>query len=258
MKLAELQAKFQDAIIGDDRAILEAVNSSRRLDRAARFAVYSEAYRLRLAGFLAEDYRVLRNAIGDEAFGALVEAYIEATLSHHPNARWYARQLPEFMRRAEFLRDRGEWIDLAAFERALADAFDARDAKAREIGALASVPSDAWPRLRFGFQKSLALLTLSRGTIAAYEAAAADDPLPRTGAGAGEETVLVWRDRGQQVLHRILDEAETLALTEASAGKTFGEICSLLAFLDESDAVAERAAGFLTRWFADGLIIDVE
>jgi hypothetical protein len=255
VKLAELQAKFQDAIIGDDRAILDAVNPSRRLDRAARFAVYSEAYHIRLAGFLAEDYRVLRNAIGDEAFGALVEAYIGATLSHHPNARWYARQLPEFMQRAEAWCDRAEWIDLAAFERALADAFDARDAEAREIGALASVPAEAWPRLRFGFQKSLALLTLSRGTIAAYEEAAADDP-PRTGA-AGEETVLVWRDRGQQVLYRMLDEAETLALTEASIGKTFGELCSLLAFLDESDAVAARAAGFLARWFADGLIVDV-
>jgi hypothetical protein len=259
VKLAELQAKFQDAIIGDDRAILEAVNPSRRLDPAARFAVYTNAYRLWLAGFLAEDYSVLRNAMGDEMFGALVEAYIGATLSHHPNARWYARQLPAFMRRAEAWRNRGEWIDLAAFERALADAFDASDAEALEISVLAGVPAEAWPRLRFGLQKSLVLLRLSRGTIAAYEAAAADDPLPpRTGAGVGEETVLVWRDRGLKVAYRMLDEAETLALTEAAAGKTFGEICSLLAFLDESDAVAERAGGFLAQWFADGLIINVE
>jgi len=146
VKLAELQAKFQDAIVSDDRAILDAVNPSRRLDRAARFAVYAEAYHLRLAGFLAEDYRVLRNAIGDEMFGALVEAYIGATLSHHPNARWYARQLPEFMQKAEPWRHQREWIDLAALERALADAFDARDADAREIGALGAIPAEARPR----------------------------------------------------------------------------------------------------------------
>lgn len=258
MKLAELQAKFQDAIIGNDRSILDAVNPSRRLDRAARFAVYAEAYRLRLAKFLAEDFPVLRNAIGDEMFGALVEAYIGATLSQHPNARWYARQLPEFMQRAEPWYDHREWIDLAAFERALADAFDARDAKPSEILTLASLPAEAWQHLRFGLQKSLALLTLSGGTLAAYEAAAADDPLPpRTGA-TGKETLLVWRDRGLSVLYRRLDPAETLALTEAAAGKTFGEICSLLAFLDESDGVAARAAGFLSLWFADGLIVNVE
>jgi hypothetical protein len=253
VKLAELQAKFQNAIIGDDRAILEAINPSRRLDRAARFAVYAEAYRLRLAKFLAEDFPVLRNAIGDEKFGALIEAYIGATLSNHPNARWYARQLPEFMQRAKPWRDHKEWVDLAAFERALADAFDARDAQPSEIGALASIPAEAWPRLRFGLQKSLALLTLSGGTLAAYEAAAADNPLPSR-SGAGEEMIIVWRDRGLQVRYRMLGEAERLALTEAGAGKTFGEICSLLAFLDESDAVAARAAGFLARWFTDGLI----
>jgi len=257
VKLAELQAKFQDAIIGEDRAILEAINPSRRLDPAARFAVYSQAYRLRLAGFLSEDYPVLRNAIGDEEFGALVKAYIEATLSHHPNARWYARRLPEFMRATEPWRDRKESIDLAAFERALADAFDSRDAEPREITALAAVPAENWAQLRFDFQESLALLAVSRGTVAAYEAASEDAPLPpRT--GAEEEMVLVWRDPEQRVLYRVLDDAETLALAEASAGKTFGEICSLLAFRDASDAVAERAAGFLARWFADGLIADVK
>jgi len=193
VKLAELQAKFQDAIVSDDRAILDAVNPSRRLDRAARFAVYAEAYHLRLAGFLAEDYRVLRNAIGDEMFGALVEAYIGATLSHHPNARWYARQLPEFMQKAEPWRHQREWIDLAALERALADAFDARDADAREIGALGAIPAEARPHLRLDFQESLALLAVSRGTIAAYEAAAENNPLPPR-AGSGRRS---WRGIAQ-------------------------------------------------------------
>jgi hypothetical protein len=256
MKLSDLQAKFQEAIIGEDRAILDAVNPSRRLDRAARFEVYAQAYRLRLAGFLAQDYPASRNALGEATFGALIEAYIEGTLSHHPNARWYARQLPEFMKSAAPWRDRKDWIALVAFERALADAFDAANTEARDIGALASVPTDAWPRLRFGFLASLALLALSRGTVAAYEAALADDPLPPRG-DTGEETVLVWRDRNQQVLYRVLDKTEALALTEAVAGKSFGEICGLLAFQGAGEDVAQRAAGFLARWFGDRLIVDV-
>ena len=117
MKLSDLQARFQEAIIGEDRAILDAVNPSRRLDRAARFEVYAQAYRLRLAGFLAQDYPASRNALGEATFGALIEAYIEGTLSHHPNARWYARQLPEFMKSAAPWRDRKDRIALVAFER---------------------------------------------------------------------------------------------------------------------------------------------
>jgi hypothetical protein len=256
VRLAELQAKFQEAILGGDRAILDAINPSRRLDRAGRFAVYADAYRLRLAGFLSEDFSVLRNALGDEDFGALVMTYIEATPSHHPNARWYARRLPEFMQATEPWREKTEWIDLAIFERALADAFDAPDAEAKEIGALAAVPSEDWPQLRFYFQESLALLMVSRGTVAAYEAAVENDPAPpRTGVGG--ETILVWRDAAERVRYRLLDEAEALALTEASAGKTFGEICSLLAFRDASVAVAEHAAAFLARWFGDGLVTGI-
>jgi hypothetical protein len=255
MRLADLQAKFQEAILSEDRAILAAVNPSRRLDRAARFEVYAQAYRLRLAGFLAQDYPASRNALGDETFGALVEAYIEGMLSHHPNARWYARQLPEFMQSAAPWRDRKEWIDLVAFERALADAFDAANTEARDINALARVPAEAWPQLRFHFPAGLALLALSRGTTAAYETALADEPLPSR-RGVGEETALVWQDRSQQVLYRVLDEAEALALTEAASGKSLGEICALLAFQGVSDDVAEQAAGFLARWFGDGLIGD--
>lgn len=256
MRLAELQAKFQEAILTGDGAILDAVTPSRRLDRAARFKVYVQAYRLRLAGFLAEDYRALRNALGDERFGALVEAYIEAVLSHHPNARCYARQLPEFMKSAAPWRDQGDWIDLATFERSLADVFDARDAAALDLEALARMPAEAWPQLRFNFSASVARLTLSRGTVAVCEAALADDPLPLR-PSADLEEVLVWRDRSHAVLYRILDAAEALAFAEAHAGKSFGEICGLLAFQDPGGDVAERAAGFLAHWFGDGLITGI-
>lgn len=257
MKLADLQARFQEAIIGDDRTILGVINPSRRLDSAARFAVYSDAYRLRLARFLSEDFSVLRNALGDDVFGALVMAYIEATPSRHPNARWYARQLPDFMQATDPWRSKTEWIDLALFERALGDAFDAADAKPCEISALAALSVEGWPHLRFDFQPSLALLAVSTGTVATYEAAVEQNPLPQR-TDEGEEAVLVWRDPGQQVVYRLLDEAETLALAEARARKSFGEICSLLAFRDENDAVAERAAGFLARWFSEGLVTKID
>lgn len=252
MKLADLQAKFQDAVIGEDRAILDSVNPSRRLDRAARFAVYSDAYRLRHASFLAEDYPMLRNAMGEEDFGALVEAYIAATRSHHPNARWYGRHLPEFLTRAEPWGTKPDWLGLALLERALADAFDADDAEPCDVGGLAGLSSEAWPALCFDFQASISLLSVVSGTCAAYEAAAIDAPPPQTASGA--ETILVWRGKDQQAHYRKLETPEALALTEARAGRSFGAICSMLAFRDKDDAVAERAASLLARWFGDGLI----
>jgi hypothetical protein len=69
--------------------------------------------------------------------------------------------------------------------------------------------------------------------------------------------VLVWRDRSHEVLYRILDAAEALALSEACTGKSFGEICGLLEFQDASRDIADRAAGFLACWFGDGLITGI-
>ena len=82
MTLAVLQAKFQAAILGEDQDVLANINPSKQMTREARFDVYATAYRLRLAGFLAEDFKVLHSAVGDETFEALVAAYIAATPSH--------------------------------------------------------------------------------------------------------------------------------------------------------------------------------
>jgi hypothetical protein len=71
--------------------------------------------------------------------------------------------------------------------------------------------------------------------------------------------VLVWRHSEAGVVYRILDPAECLAVSEAVAGKSFGDICALLQFrnMSDADSVAAGAANYLTQWFADGLIISV-
>jgi hypothetical protein len=98
MKLAALQNAFQAGVLLGDHAISLSILDSRRLHRAARFKIYFDAYRFRLAEFLSNDYPVTRAFLGDELFGLLVEAYIEATPSRYPNAGDYGRRLPGFMR----------------------------------------------------------------------------------------------------------------------------------------------------------------
>lgn len=256
MSLATLQAKFQGAILGEYEDIIADINPSKQLTREERFGVYADAYRLRLAGFLAEDFKVLHNAVGDETFAALAEAYITATPSRHRNARWYARGIPDFMRASEPWRDSRVLIDLARLERALADSFDAADGATCPVAALAEVPSDQWPWVRLAFHPGVEILTLAKGTAAAFEAAAAEEPCPVPDETQAE-SVLVWRHPESGVLYRVLEPPEALALAEAMADKSFGDICALLQFQDGSgdgEAVAVQAAGYLAQWFAGGLI----
>ena len=251
MKLAELQTRFQAGIVKGDDAILASIADSRKTDRATLFAVYHDAYRLRLAEFLSTDFPVLRVYLGEEAFELLARGYIESAPSRQPNARWYGTRLPDFMQKtAPWLTNRSA-IDLARFERALSDAFDAADAPVSTIDALRDICAEDWPRLAFEFHPSLRLLDLAGGTARIYAALAEEEEAPAI--QQGEEAIVFWRNGGQS-FYRLVAEDERLALMEAEQGKIFGDICALLAFQRYGAGVTQRVAGFLSNWFADGLV----
>jgi hypothetical protein len=172
MRLAELQTVFQAGVLNGDETILDSIKDSQRTGRAALFAVYHDAYRLRLAEFLANDFPILRLYLGEEAFGSLVEDYIESMPSRHRNARWYGGRLPEFMQETTAWRTNKNAMSLALFERALADAFDAADAPIAAIESLRSTSSDDWPHLILDFHPGVAVLDLASGSAEAYAALA--------------------------------------------------------------------------------------
>jgi hypothetical protein len=251
MRLAELQARFQDGIVQTEQTIVDSIKDSRRTDRATLFAVYYNAYRSRLSEFLSNDFPILRIHLGEETFGQLVEDYIQTTPSRQPNARWYGTRLPDFMRERPPWRTNKIAIDLAEFERALSTAFDAADAPTAGIGSLRATRQSEWPQFTFDFHPSVMLLDLGGGTAQFYQTLAEEEQPPVLREGT--ETILFWRNDGQS-FYRVVAEDERLALIEAMQGKRFGEICALLAFRKNGEGVTQRAAGFLSHWFADGLI----
>ncbi|MFY9629494.1 MAG: DNA-binding domain-containing protein [Methylocystis sp.] len=256
MKLRELQSLFQSAVLtgdAEDATVLDLVAQSQRSDRTTLLGVYVNAYRIRLSEFLDEDYPALRVLLGDDAFEALVEEYIAANPSRQRNARWYSTQLPNYMQNSDNWRSNERVIGLALFERGLTDAFDAPDARSSTIENLAGFAPEDWPRLTFSFHPSLRILELPAGTLDIYAAATSDEeeqiPLPAEGL----ETVAIWRAE-YDPSYRALDADEFLALNEAIAGSSFGDICQLVAFQNENQPAPERLAQFLVSWFSEGLV----
>ena len=72
--LKELQESFQRGILAGDDAILGAIKDSAKEPRRALFGVYRNAYVLRLAEVLGEDYACLHAYLGDAAFARLVRS----------------------------------------------------------------------------------------------------------------------------------------------------------------------------------------
>jgi len=274
VKLAELQSLFQAAVLtgdAEDGALLDVVAPPREADRPTMMGVYVNAYRLRLAEFLDEDFPALRVLLGDDDFEALVEAYIDENPSRLRNARWYTTRLPEFMQESENWSANALAIGLALFERALTDAYDAADAPAQSIETLAEFSPQDWPRLRFTFHPSLRLIEVAAGVLDAYAAATADEQdeeaaradeedegalEDRPSDASESETIAIWR-ADLDPAYRQIDPDEHLALFEAMAGQSFGDICQLVAFQNEGQSATERLARFLVTWFSEGLVIGV-
>ena len=141
MKLKDFQAQFQRAILEGNDAVLEHLTDGARETTSNLLNVYRDAYTLRLIDVVGNDHEQLRRYLGMDNFRALAAAYIAAHPSHHPNARWFARGLPEYLKSAEAFADRPELAELAALERALNDAFDAEDACVLRIADLGSLPA---------------------------------------------------------------------------------------------------------------------
>jgi hypothetical protein len=260
MTLAELQAHFQASVLAE----APAPDFLRRLSPPARaenieqtFAVYHDGYPLRMAEFLAHDYPILREALGDEDFSALVKAYVSAKPSRWRNARWVGAGLPKFMQATPPYAGSALVCGLAALEAALARAFDSADETPLAVEILGVTPQEDWPRLRFAFHPGVAVIASPAAALAYYEAAQREATPDLEACGEDRLTLLVWRE-GLDVQYRVLDALEALALREALGGAPFGQICSLLAFSrpeDSPEDLTMAAAGFLLSWFSEGLIV---
>ena len=260
MKLAEVQKLFQDSVRADEPSprLLALLRPPVHAENIAEtFAVYHDGFRLRMAEYLSNDYPALREAMGDEAFGALVEAYAKASPSTFRNARWVGAGLPAFLRASALHAGDRFVCGLAALEAALARSFDAADAVELPVETLGRIREEDWPRLCFGFHPSVVTVEATEDALAAYEAAQAGENVVAGRDGKGV-TLAVWR-RELDVQYRVLDDLERIALAGARAGAAFGDVCASLAFArsDRGEAeMAQVAGGFLARWFADGMIVD--
>ncbi len=261
MKLAQILAMFQANVLGEapQPKFLARLRPPTRAEKIEdTFAVYHDGYRLRLMEFLCNDYPVLREAIGDEAFTEIATAYIAARPSRWRNARWFGVGLPEFLRDTPPFSSEKIVCGLAALEAALAQSFDAADAGVLPLEILGVTPQEDWPRLCFCFHPGVVLIEAPAAALKAYEAVQAGDcEADLSEAGEAGITILVWRD-GFDVAYRALDALEALALREAMRGAPFGEICGLLAFArpqEPAERLTVTAAGFLGQWFSAGMIV---
>jgi hypothetical protein len=237
------------------RGIGAVVRGDDRLDAVARLDVYSRMYFFRLLECLIEDFPGLHAVIGHEAFHGLARDYLAAHPSEDPSVRMLGRRLGEFLAGHPLSR---EWCwlpDLARFEWALIEAFDAPDAAPLRKDRLERLSADEWAEARFAITPSLRILEARAPVQEAWAAVIDGRAAPRL---AEEPTVLrVWREE-LSVFHRVVDEVERVALRALERGERFSAVCESAAAVAGEEAAAARVAALLERWVADAMIVGLE
>jgi len=256
--VAEVQEWFQSYVLERRPVIENAVVADAKADAPERLKVYAEAYRSRLLEVLGKDYPALRAMLGEAEFHRLGSAYIDAHPSSTPSVRWFGRHLARYLKQ-EAPR-RAVLSELAAFEWAQGEVFDAPDATVLSVEDIARIPASAWPGLRLVLHPAQRRLDLVWNVPAIAQAVAAAAKPPRPTAGPARVVWLLWR-HVLDIRWRSLEPGEADALDAAHRGATFGEICERIgARIEriESGQAALYAASLLKRWVADGLVAAVE
>jgi hypothetical protein len=248
--LRDVQAGFWRALHeGQANADLTGVIApSSTLDPSERVAIYQTMYFGRLHEVLREDFPKLQTALVDD-FETLARDYLAAHPSEHPSVRHVGDRLPGFVATHALVRTRPWLADLARLERARIDAFDAPDATPVVATDLRAIPPDAWADLRL---EVIPALDLVESAWPVHEVWA--DPASEPEARA--TTVRVWR-HDFTVFHAAIDPLERGAFGALRDGRTFEEVCEVVAEHVDPDGAPAEAGALLARWVEDGLIARV-
>ncbi|MGH8595413.1 MAG: HvfC/BufC family peptide modification chaperone, partial [Gammaproteobacteria bacterium] len=137
-----------------------------RSDPDVGVEVYCEGYTARLVEALASDYPQLSGWLGPEQFADLARSYLHAHPSRNPSLRWLGAEFPAFISNEQALPHSAFCAEIARFEWALTEVFDAADARPLEIAALKFHAPEQWPRLLLVFLPALRILYLDWNSVA--------------------------------------------------------------------------------------------
>jgi hypothetical protein len=139
---------------------------------AQHFAVYRNNLRANYRGALGASYPVVRELVGPPFFHAAVDEFVAAHPSTGGDLNVYGAEFGDFLARYAPARDLPYLPDVARLEWAIDEAGRAPDATANPdlvLGALATLPADALPQVRFRLEPSCRFLASAHPVLRIWQ-----------------------------------------------------------------------------------------
>jgi hypothetical protein len=252
-RLPQIQGDFQSYLLRGAAAIESHVLGTERVPVATRLGIYGDGYCARLVEALQANFPVLTELLGETDFEKLGTAYVRSHDSPFYSIRYYGNALADFLATDSEYEAAPVLAELARWEWAMTEVFDAADAESIGVSELASVAPDEWAALRLELHPSLRRLTLAWNAPQIWKAVSDGADVPAVAFSPEPVQWLLWR-QDLRTYFRSLEPGEAQALEAAREGQSFGELCALLCEeFGEAQAPA-RAAEFLRGWVESGLL----
>lgn len=227
------------------------IRAKENFSPAAQLAVYMNAYRYRLHDVTAEDYPVLQKYLGDDAFYALMWAFVNHARSAHFNIARFALQLPNFV--TKHLPDDLFARELAILETTIAQLTDPEETPALTAEHLEGLTPERLMQTVLQPRTALQLLSFTY-PVNHYYRAVQDEQNPTSPAPEASWLAVF---RHEDVVWRMdLDAQEFFMLNTLFSGETVeAALLALQAKFDLDETVLmERLSDWFGRWMRNGLL----
>ena len=227
-RLPRIQGDFQSYLLSGEAAAIEGhVVGTEKVPVATRLGIYGDGYRSRLIEALEANFPVLSRLLGEEDFGTLGTAYVHSHDSPFFSIRYYGNALADFLATDPAYAGAPVLAELARWEWAMSEVFDAADADPIGTEALARVAPEQWAQLRFEWHPCVRRLALTWNAPQIWKAVSDDAEPPEVELSAEPVEWLLWRQE-LRTYFRSLHPGEVTAFEAARTGQSFGELCAAL------------------------------
>ncbi len=245
--LREDQERMQDAILLDsDSKPDEWIRAKREFAAAEQLKVYTNAYRYRLYDAVAEDYPVLENYLGADAFKNLINDFVNTEYSGHFNIGRFAIKLPGFLGKS--MADDIFANELCKLETAISQLSDPAETVALMPEHLAGMTPEILMQSKLHAREALQLFAFSYPANEYYRAVKEDETPQKP--KAGKSYLVVFRHE-DTVWRMDLSSGEYEMLQMLFSGLTVGEA---LERVRPEEQIAEKLGEWFARWMRNGLL----
>ena len=242
----------------------EFIAGNAELAPVEQLEIYREQFWLRHTASLLEDFPGVSGWLEQERWDRLIVAYLEEAASYTFSLRDLGARLPEFIARQAWLgADQALVFDLARYEWAHVEVFDAPDVARLDPNKLASVPEAAWERAHVVLDPALRLLGLEHPLVQLRRALVArqtDPDLPKPPAPAPEQSLLALHRRERVIMAEALEPSAFALLEALAAGSPLGAACESVALASgvEIEVLGARLEEWFGVWAGRGYVVDVD